>query len=341
MLRVDRPDEDAELIQYGEACGPVVEKIREALKKPFYREPRQPSDFEEFGAYWEKSRNRTAAWNRLGNMLVAQSVLVQKKAAAETVSADLYLDAVRLGVLTSSDGGEENTGLSILWRALQCADFWARGIQSKETLKHVADALVELEGALPPAEAALEFNWRMMDGIRRLPNYARSGPERIVGNALLTWNMRDARRMVIEHQDEFRKAVTLEYPEYRVWRREHKDLRVREWRLSSQLSYDPIEVVEHIVRRRTMIRELFAGARLLLAVKQHYLDHQQYPESLDALVPDYLTALPMDPYTKKPFAYRRDGADYRLYSLGPNAADNSGIPRRSDDVIVHAPPEKD
>ena len=40
-----------------------------------------------------------------------------------------------------------------------------------------------------------------------------------------------------------------------------------------------------------------------------------------------LTTLPTDPFTGKPFVYRRSGAGFRLYSLGPDQQDDDGVSR--------------
>jgi hypothetical protein len=46
------------------------------------------------------------------------------------------------------------------------------------------------------------------------------------------------------------------------------------------------------------------AARLVTALTLYQAEHGGPPETLDALVPDYLIALPDDPYTGRPFLYR-------------------------------------
>jgi hypothetical protein len=46
------------------------------------------------------------------------------------------------------------------------------------------------------------------------------------------------------------------------------------------------------------------GSILRLALMLYQCDHGRLPDSLDALVPDYLKTLPADPYTGEPFHYR-------------------------------------
>ncbi|MBN1908955.1 MAG: hypothetical protein JW818_04380, partial [Pirellulales bacterium] len=60
-----------------------------------------------------------------------------------------------------------------------------------------------------------------------------------------------------------------------------------------------------------------------LALANYISDHGRYPESLDDLVPNYLTEVPEDPFNDGPPVYRRTGpASYQLYSVGPNGLDD-------------------
>lgn len=58
----------------------------------------------------------------------------------------------------------------------------------------------------------------------------------------------------------------------------------------------------------------FAVARVGLALERHRLARGEYPASLDALVPEFLAALPSDPFTGAPPEYRREAAGYLLRS---------------------------
>lgn len=50
----------------------------------------------------------------------------------------------------------------------------------------------------------------------------------------------------------------------------------------------------------------------------------RYPEGLDELVPGILGEVPIDPFTGKPFVYRREGEGFIVYSLGSNQKDDGG-----------------
>lgn len=61
------------------------------------------------------------------------------------------------------------------------------------------------------------------------------------------------------------------------------------------------------------------------ALRAYHLDHGTYPAVLSSLVPDYLAAVPNDPFALSgPLRYKRVGAKYLLYSVGPDAKDDGG-----------------
>jgi hypothetical protein len=69
-------------------------------------------------------------------------------------------------------------------------------------------------------------------------------------------------------------------------------------------------------------------AMTALALKRYGLDRGSYPASLDELVPDYLDAVPVDPFTGKSLEYAVDGEGFLLRSAG-------------EDVKSEAPWERD
>ena len=70
------------------------------------------------------------------------------------------------------------------------------------------------------------------------------------------------------------------------------------------------------------------GARSALASLLFHYDHNRMPDTLEELVPDYLDALPRDPFTpNRPIRYRIDGDIALFYSIGENAMDNNGVKR--------------
>ena len=62
---------------------------------------------------------------------------------------------------------------------------------------------------------------------------------------------------------------------------------------------------------------------LLFAIKCYKLETGQLPETLDALVPDYIDKVPLDPYDGRPMRYSREKK--RVYSIGEDLKDVGGL----------------
>jgi hypothetical protein len=67
-------------------------------------------------------------------------------------------------------------------------------------------------------------------------------------------------------------------------------------------------------------------ARGAIALESYRLAHGQYPESLDALAPQFIAQVPHDVIGGKPLKYRRtDDGQFILYSVGWNETDDGGV----------------
>ena len=62
-----------------------------------------------------------------------------------------------------------------------------------------------------------------------------------------------------------------------------------------------------------------------LALRAYQSEHGGYPAPLAGLRAGGGWAIPDDPFSGKPFIYRRQGAGYLIYSLGPDLKDNGGV----------------
>ena len=67
-------------------------------------------------------------------------------------------------------------------------------------------------------------------------------------------------------------------------------------------------------------------ARVAIALERYRLAHGEFPESLDALAPQFMEKIPHDIINAQPLHYRRtaDG-QFVLYSVGWNETDDGGI----------------
>lgn len=77
-----------------------------------------------------------------------------------------------------------------------------------------------------------------------------------------------------------------------------------------------------------------SASPVLLALAEYRDDHDSFPRSLQGLVPDALTELPLDA-VGQPFIYNSDGQGFRLYSLGLDGVDDGGDPV-SDAAVIRS-----
>jgi len=63
-------------------------------------------------------------------------------------------------------------------------------------------------------------------------------------------------------------------------------------------------------------------ATVAVAIERYRSQKDTLPESLDAIYPEYVKSIPLDPYTGSPLLYIRDGDSYTVYSTGINRIDD-------------------
>jgi hypothetical protein len=76
-------------------------------------------------------------------------------------------------------------------------------------------------------------------------------------------------------------------------------------------------------------------AKTALAIERYRLARGKLPERLEELVPQYLQAVPSDPFDGNPIRYRPTDPGYCLYSVSDDGQDNSG--KEKTDVPSGAP----
>jgi hypothetical protein len=81
-----------------------------------------------------------------------------------------------------------------------------------------------------------------------------------------------------------------------------------------------------LAAERPVLRGLanLRGTLLVAALELHHGRTGAYPQRIEELAPKTLTEMPLDPWTGKPFCYRREGESYVLYGVGPDRTDDNG-----------------
>ena len=74
------------------------------------------------------------------------------------------------------------------------------------------------------------------------------------------------------------------------------------------------------------------AAQVALAVERYRLKHAKaLPGALTDLVPEFMAAIPMDPFDEQPLRFKRlPGKGYVIYSIGKNKVDDGGVEKTPD-----------
>jgi hypothetical protein len=91
------------------------------------------------------------------------------------------------------------------------------------------------------------------------------------------------------------------------------------------LSVMSLPAVSRSLLRFALIQSQTDEARIACALERFRLAHGEYPETLDALAPQFISALPHDLINGQSLHYRRtDDGKFMLYSVGWNETDDGG-----------------
>jgi len=105
---------------------------------------------------------------------------------------------------------------------------------------------------------------------------------------------------------------------------------------SSCLMPSSYQLAADFVDKANVKHELISIAFALAA----YVDeHGEYPEDLDALVPDYIMAIGLDPFSNRTYIYRRTEDGYLVYSVGTDQKDGNAEDEGRDIVVPRTPYE--
>ena len=92
-------------------------------------------------------------------------------------------------------------------------------------------------------------------------------------------------------------------------------------------------VYSDVEQRYLLLQTRVDQTRLSIAIERFRVAHRAVPEALAEIVPNFITQLPRDIFTREPMIYRRnDDGGFLLYSVGPNRRDDGGAvkPRLSE-----------
>lgn len=104
--------------------------------------------------------------------------------------------------------------------------------------------------------------------------------------------------------------------------------RANGWQLSSML----LPALGNLNPKRAEMEAHIRATQTALAVERYRLKHANaLPKSLDALLPDFLTTIPSDPYNGQPLCFKKlSPRGYVVYSAGKNGTDDGGVEKSAD-----------
>jgi hypothetical protein len=79
-------------------------------------------------------------------------------------------------------------------------------------------------------------------------------------------------------------------------------------------------VIRGCVETRTIVNLTMTA----LVLERYRIETGAYPPALEALAPDYIDKVPVDPYDNSPLRYQKTGDQFLLYSISDNLTDDHG-----------------
>ncbi len=302
-----------------ERLSPALEFFRAAGAKPQFQVPvfERISDFE--------SADYLREWLVVGVAAELDAVHRYKTGDAAGAVA-IALDVIRFGRRIEGGGGSmvalifgatiKHSGLRLLRRLA------AVGALDAEACRQ---AIRDLDGAEVEAQSvvqALRHEYRMASQFLSDVEVDDAAAEKIGGSWSLLFlkpnrtrtQLAETFRAAIEH-------VESGSTEYRSWASFVKPIRSLGNMVGDGFYEDASRVIRLVESR---LDGYFAvrATRAVLALRAFYLAENRLPERLEVLVPDYLPAVPLDPFDGRPLRY--SPRKRILYSVGSDLVDVSG-----------------
>lgn len=331
----DFPAREQQLLrEWVEANSQALSQLELGSKKPYYWAKLSSTD----GTVMTTLAPDLAEYRNLGRAITVRA----KFSAAEGNIDKALTDVVtcyRCGLHLQMGGPkmlvEQLVGIAVRALAVQTAfDILDRTKVNKDLLAVLQRQIEELSTAESYVPDFRTEKYSLLDIIQRIFTDDGKGDglvdlpsaKRILGEAGLPEGMR--RRQMIETTEKvYRYLDSVVQKTPWQWKAEKMDLDQGIAQITGENS-----LVGLFPSATTRTVEVFARCRAdtdglvtTLAVLRYKADKGQFPEKLDELVSaGYLKALQSDPFSGKPFAYKRVGEDFVLYSFGTNLKDDGG-----------------
>ena len=295
---------------------PALQELRRTIHEPFMQ-PAAPG-MVSLDQQWSRFRDA-------GRELVAESrlAMMEKKPA---IAAEYAGDAVELGIRLPRGGGAvarligesaELLGLAQLERCITALSLSEAAAAGNRLERLMADESPVVDTLREERRMVLNTTREIVDG--------RISPEKL-GSPVGTLTRRGVRlpwwlypkRWTYDSLDrgfrEVEAKATKAYPDREPFRMPREPF-----------SRIILPIMDELVFTSTKAETALRLVRLELALWAYRAEHHDlYPERLEQVGAPLVGSLPADPFSGKPFIYRRAKKGYQLYSAGPDGLDDEG-----------------
>ena len=356
ILRIRRRDDDPELIEYlTNGTQPSIDKIREALNYTYYLYP-EIGDMQTNGSHLAPSRH-------IARIMSARARKILRDGGDINEAYQYVWDTIRLGQMVGSDGAiiDYLVGIAIQSIGIVRLDEIVQYDESDNRLQQAAFNIRILETQRNDIRRNIEFEFRAIQNqlknndwnvivehipyeefkrdtlyyfLKSLPitksipdYYDRSARERAKNKAKS--DVIRALELIRDNKEIILQGASLPFLEYEEWSEEHSFIIQQ----IEENDYFPISPSISVAAART--HASYRGCAIIIAQERYYRANGIYPEKLEELQPEFIKALPRDPFSGYNFIYKKVDEDYLLYSVYINQKDNGGNTRKKDDYLIH------
>ena len=297
-------------------CEAAAAKMYEALAKPYYLAAEPPHSL----ARWERFR-----FTRLGIATMGYGAVLTHAPETARRGLEVLLDTVRLSRMVVLEEGGQMQSRGIEEVAMQAITVAARKPQCAPHLDWLQAELEKLGPPFADRLALLHRFWRKADNTMTYKR-ARADVSGFVRRAVILRETRYRAKAWAKHRPFLEQLMSQPISKFNHLM--HSDPAVK-----VDLDNDDTKLWFHIglIIEATRQDLYFQRTLLQVALQRYRQKNAAWPATLEALVPELIAALPIDPMNAQPFRYTNDETKAQLYSVGENEVDETG---GGDDVVL-------
>jgi len=329
LIEVQRPEDDAQFIDYLETFVPLRPLVREAAARPYYLHPKPLSKWSDY------PKKIAAQTRRIGYGLVGLADLYVRRPADWDEVAACLAEVNALARMLENEGRLMGEASLLHDRLLREAQRIARMDVPSPLLARLQRMLETEPRPFTDRRRMLELVWRMRyDNHHRFPEILR---ERLGNETDRSFRKRVRDRFRLWRNQHAAQVITTRWGEIYAILPKHP-IEVREWSdmffenewTGGERRYPFSDVVW--VAAVSAFQNAFRDATVLtMAVERYQRDQRAYPSDLESLAPDYIESVPTDPINGGPFHYERLDGGYLIVSNGDNGQYEGST---NDDIIL-------